>query len=298
MNKMLDYIKNYFFNVDHLRWVLLSLLLFFLFHVIHRCFFAKEKGIKWYKRPFVFSKSFKYDLIIFLWDTFKLFPVVILIYSGGISYLLKEYLNFSIEKPLLSFVENPLLQVLVYFVLVDFLSYWYHRFLHECEPFWHLHKVHHSANEMNLITSNRRHPLESFFKNIFVVLPLGLMGSPIKTYFIYKLFIMITGYLHHSNTDWKFGFLGKYLLVSPKYHLIHHSTNPEHYQSNYSARLVWWDKLFGTYKSEDLIVEKIGVEDEYFDKVGVLRSFYISTKEFYFAFNKYILNILKPKVNN
>jgi sterol desaturase/sphingolipid hydroxylase (fatty acid hydroxylase superfamily) len=37
------------------------------------------------------------------------------------------------------------------------------------------------------------------------------------------------------------------IIVTPRYHHIHHSDNPEHYNNNLAALFTIWDRLFGTY---------------------------------------------------
>jgi sterol desaturase/sphingolipid hydroxylase (fatty acid hydroxylase superfamily) len=41
----------------------------------------------------------------------------------------------------------------------------------------------------------------------------------------------------------------RYLVVTPDLHRVHHSTNPEETDSNFSAVLPIWDLIFGTMKT-------------------------------------------------
>jgi alkylglycerol monooxygenase len=41
------------------------------------------------------------------------------------------------------------------------------------------------------------------------------------------------------------------ILNTPSHHRVHHSRNPEYIDKNYGGMLIIWDRLFGTFKSED-----------------------------------------------
>ena len=50
------------------------------------------------------------------------------------------------------------------------------------------------------------------------------------------------------------------MLVTPQSHRIHHSTEPEHWNSNY-ANVFCWDRLFGTQHADDTSYPTTGVND-------------------------------------
>ncbi|GEQ97548.1 hypothetical protein JCM17844_11850 [Iodidimonas gelatinilytica] len=39
------------------------------------------------------------------------------------------------------------------------------------------------------------------------------------------------------------------ILVTPDFHLVHHSTLRRDHDTNYGFNLPWWDYAFGTYKA-------------------------------------------------
>ena len=43
---------------------------------------------------------------------------------------------------------NPILQLVIFFILVDFISWIMHIFLHKNKFLWQFHKVHHSVEQM------------------------------------------------------------------------------------------------------------------------------------------------------
>ena len=60
------------------------------------------------------------------------------------------------------------------------------------------------------------------------------------------------------------GWFGRWVVISPAAHRIHHSNRPEHYNRNFSNFLTIWDHLFGTWHEGTGMEEpeSFGVDDE------------------------------------
>lgn len=74
--------------------------------------------------------------------------------------------DLALEKRigLLNLVELPAwAHALGSVVLLDFWTYWWHRFNHVVPLFWRFHRVHHSDNHMDVTTANRFHFARYFF---------------------------------------------------------------------------------------------------------------------------------------
>jgi sterol desaturase/sphingolipid hydroxylase (fatty acid hydroxylase superfamily) len=137
-------------------------------------------------------------------------------------------------------------QVAIALILGDFLQYMAHYLVHRCSFLWHFHALHHSQQQLNPFTAKRVHAVEVFFgRCVTVSLPLVIMGSPPKYWPAYYLANIAWDYLIHSNLRIDYGPL-KYVVVSPLYHRLHHSSLPRHFDKNLANRLVIWDLLFGT----------------------------------------------------
>jgi sterol desaturase/sphingolipid hydroxylase (fatty acid hydroxylase superfamily) len=57
--------------------------------------------------------------------------------------------------------------------------------------------------------------------------------------------VALQGYYEHSPTRLNFGPLGRYF-VDNRFHRIHHSIDPKHYDTNFGVIVTLWDSLFGT----------------------------------------------------
>lgn len=148
------------------------------------------------------------------------------------------------------------------YVVIDFLSYWYHRFSHRINFLWAGHVTHHSSEHFNFSNGFRT----SFFQGINRVAfwsCLPLFGfSPVMLVILLKISGLYDFLLHNQHVP-KLGWLEK-ILVTPSHHRVHHGRNDIYIDKNYSSTFIIWDKLFGTFQEETVPVE-YGIKGPYVD---------------------------------
>jgi sterol desaturase/sphingolipid hydroxylase (fatty acid hydroxylase superfamily) len=148
------------------------------------------------------------------------------------------YLNLLVDQPVW-------LNVIVWFTVSDFVQYWMHRLFHGSRLFWRFHRLHHSQEELNPLTTWRVHWVEITILNtvsFFVSLVLGNFTG----YHAMIIGIMAASqFLQHSSLDWTYGAFGR-VFVSPGFHARHHSSAPVDRDVNFGVSLAIWDHLFGT----------------------------------------------------
>lgn len=148
------------------------------------------------------------------------------------------------------------------YIVIDFLSYWYHRFSHRVNILWAGHVTHHSSEHFNFSNGFRT----SFFQGVnriifWSVLP--LFGfTPVMLVIILKV-SGLYDFLLHTKYIPKLGVLEK-ILVTPSQHRVHHGRNDIYIDKNYGSTFVIWDKLFGTFQEETEQVE-YGIKGPYVD---------------------------------
>jgi sterol desaturase/sphingolipid hydroxylase (fatty acid hydroxylase superfamily) len=191
------------------------------------------------------------------------------------------------------------LQIVCVLLFQSFLRYWAHRLEHAVPALWALHKFHHSAESMSLLTSARTTQLAKGIDTGLVFVPAALLTSataPVPSidspafaiavvYFVYSTFVGINGYFVHSNLTTDYGWIGRWLLVSPRMHRLHHAKSPSYHDKNFTFDLVLWDRLFGSYATcapdTDPLTIPLGLEENPFnghDSVGgALREYFLST---------------------
>jgi sterol desaturase/sphingolipid hydroxylase (fatty acid hydroxylase superfamily) len=172
-------------------------------------------------------------------------------YRSGLHELLFMAALFSFLGPRLSFLQlkmltslHPVVRGTLWFLLADFSSYWVHRLQHASRFVWAFHSTHHAQEQLNFATTTRFHPLDHFLSNFNFVLVLVLGASPLSWLPIY-LTMDFLATTQHSQIKWRFGKLSR-VLVTPRFHSFHHSTDPRHYNKNFGAFLTIWDHMFGT----------------------------------------------------
>ncbi|MYM21875.1 fatty acid hydroxylase [Duganella sp. FT135W] len=148
---------------------------------------------------------------------------------------------------------SPLGAFFVYFMVLDFFDYWYHRASHKFNWWWALHGLHHSQQNMNLWSDNRNHLLDDLLRDVYMgVIAIGIGVEPAQ-YVLLVSVSRILQSLQHANVRLHFGWLGERLLVSPRYHRMHHAIGVGHENMdgklggcNFAVLLPVWDIIFRT----------------------------------------------------
>jgi sterol desaturase/sphingolipid hydroxylase (fatty acid hydroxylase superfamily) len=132
------------------------------------------------------------------------------------------------------------LLVPVTIVAMDFANWLAHYADHRLDALWRFHALHHSQEELSVLTSFRAHPLMHTTGFILATIPVVVLmpTRPIAPVLI-TIYVCI-GTLQHANLRWTFGPLGR-VIVSPAYHRLHHDR--ENQAVNLGVVLTAWDVL-------------------------------------------------------
>lgn len=156
-------------------------------------------------------------------------------------------------------------QVILFFVVLDFVQWLVHLSLHRFNFLWQFHKVHHSVEQMGFAAHLRYHWMEAVFYTPVKYLAILLIGGfqPESVFIIYYINITI-GHLNHANIKLNYGPL-KYIINNPVMHIWHHAyTLPSNHKHgmNYGISLSIWDYVFKTnylpYSGRDI---RLGFQD-------------------------------------
>ena len=146
--------------------------------------------------------------------------------------------------------------------VTEFFYYWFHRLQHRVKFLWHFHAVHHSLREMNAFNSNH-HFTEEVFRIPFVTIPISLLFSFEQGYvpWLFAALMGWQGIYEHSATRVHFGLL-RYLVPDNRFHRIHHSMEPRHFDRNFGSGTALWDFVFGTiYYPKGSEWPRVGIEE-------------------------------------
>ncbi|MFC3127541.1 sterol desaturase family protein [Pseudoroseomonas globiformis] len=141
----------------------------------------------------------------------------------------------------------PILALAVYVVVLDFGEYWRHRFQHMFPWWWSLHAVHHAQRQMTFWTDDRNHILDDLIGAFWFGAIALAIGVPPGQFPIVVVILRVAEAFSHANVRLSFGAVGERLLVSPRFHRLHHSAlGAGKDGKNYGVLLPVWDWIFGT----------------------------------------------------
>ena len=138
-------------------------------------------------------------------------------------------------------------QMMILFLVRDFVQWNTHRLLHRVPWLWEVHKLHHSVRQMGYAAHLRYHFMETIVYRALEYIPLAMIGFGIQDFIIVYVFTLAIGHLNHANIYLPLGPL-KYIFNSPQMHIWHHAKElPEGSNGvNYGITLSLWDYIFGT----------------------------------------------------
>ena len=259
--------QNYFWGI-----IIISLLVWGL-----------EIVFPWRKHQAIIRKDFWLD-VFYMFFNFFVFSIAV----SGFYALLTVFFN-DLNIPLTQLVLIDLAdlpqwaQLLLFFVVLDFVQWLTHMLLHKYSFLWQFHKVHHSVKEMGFAAHMRYHWMENILYKPLKTFAVMILGGfePQQAFVVHFMTIMI-GHLNHANIKLTWGIF-KYLFNNPVMHLYHHAkTIPTgKVVVNFAISLSLWDYLFKTnYIPEDSGEAPLGFpEDETFPKSFVKQQLHGFKKE-------------------
>ena len=152
-------------------------------------------------------------------------------------------------------------------LILDCWIYWWHRANHELPFLWRFHEVHHLDEFLDASSALRFHFGEVFMSSLVRAVVIFLLGVPLLNVVIFETLLAVVAIFHHSNVRlpvWLERPLS-FLIVTPSIHWVHHHAIRRDTDSNYSAFLSVWDRLFGsrsaTRRTPDMPIGTEGLKD-------------------------------------
>jgi len=82
-----------------------------------------------------------------------------------------------------------------------------------------------------------------------------LFGAPLWVFLAIIVEEVARNHWMHMNVSWRSNWL-ELVLVTPRYHHIHHSSDAALHDGNYGGLFTFWDRMFGTYVDPDATVPR------------------------------------------
>lgn len=210
------------------------------------------------KTPF-FKTDSRQELGLALFNISIIAPLFYAFIAGGVLVFIKNMLPYQIFDAQISALP-VVMQILAACFIMDFSTYWRHRFTHRVKWLWPFHSIHHAAQSINWLTSMRLHPVDfcvALTFNVFMLHVFGFSAGGITigffTYYLYN-------YFTHANLDLQYPKPLRYILASPNFHRWHHATERSAYDKNFCAMFSLFDLMFGTYYHPEELPAGYGLE--------------------------------------
>lgn len=214
-------------------------------------FFAWEWTRPWRKEQPKFRKDFWLDFFYMFFNFFLFSLIVFNALSDVFVNLFNDFLGiFNLTNIVALKIETwpKIAQLLMLFIIRDFVQWWVHRLLHASPKLWEFHKVHHSVEQMGFAAHLRYHWMETIVYRTIEYIPLAMIGFGIDDFFFVHMFTLAVGHWNHANINVRLGYL-KYIFNNPNMHMWHHAHDlPEERRTgvNFGLTLSLWDYLFKT----------------------------------------------------
>lgn len=187
------------------------------------------------RRP-IFARGYRHDLLFTVLNATVVVPLVTAL-----------TLSFA---ALLPWVVLPKMGVVprfaavaMIFVGMDACNWLVHLANHRVRMLWRFHELHHSQEDMSVLTVFRTHPLVHVSYLIALLPATVLLANGVMSTTLLAIYAAMVAFAH-SNTRLGFGPLER-IFVSPNYHRIHHQLDGPQ-DVNMGFALTIWDQMFNT----------------------------------------------------
>ncbi len=186
-----------------------------------------------------FARGYRQDLLYTVLNATLVVPLVVAL-SLSFAEVARRTLPW-IVLPHYGFLPRSL-AIVVIFVVMDACNWAAHLANHKVRVMWRFHELHHSQEDMSVLTVFRTHPLIHVSYLIALIPGIVLVANGAVTTTLLVGYATVVAF-EHSNTNLSFGPLNR-VFCSPNYHRIHHRVEGRQ-DVNLGFALTIWDQLSG-----------------------------------------------------
>ena len=201
------------------------------------CFMIVERIWPAQRRP-IFARGHRHDLLLTVMNALIVAPLVTALTLSFVA-LVRRGLPW-IVLPRIGMLPRwgAIVAILV---VMDFCNWAVHLGNHRLRMLWRFHELHHSQEDMSVLTVFRTHPLIHVSYLLALIPGVVLLSNGALSVTVLILYGAMVAFAH-SNTRLGFGPLER-VFVSPNFHRIHHKLDGPQ-DVNLGFTLTIWDQLF------------------------------------------------------
>ena len=97
----------------------------------------------------------------------------------------------------------------------------------------------------------RFHPFEILISQALKLAAIALLGAAPLAVLLFEVVLQSGALFTHVDVALpaRFERMLRWIVVTPSLHRVHHSVERDETDSNFGFSVVWWDRLFGTYRA-------------------------------------------------
>jgi sterol desaturase/sphingolipid hydroxylase (fatty acid hydroxylase superfamily) len=191
------------------------------------------------QRRTFFARGYRQDLLYTVLNATLVVPLVVAL-SLSFAEVATKSLPW-IVVPHVGFLPRWSM-IAVIFVAMDGCNWLAHLANHRVRMLWRFHELHHSQEDMSVLTVFRTHPLIHVSYLITLIPGIILIANGAVPTTLLVVYAGVVAF-EHSNTNLSYGPLNR-IFVSPNYHRIHHRVEGRQ-DVNLGFALTFWDQLSG-----------------------------------------------------
>jgi sterol desaturase/sphingolipid hydroxylase (fatty acid hydroxylase superfamily) len=201
------------------------------------CFMVVERVWPAQQRP-LFARGHRHDLLLTAVNALIVAPLVTALSLAFVA-LVRNGLPWIVLPRMGALPHWGAIAAIL--VVMDFCNWAVHLANHRIRMLWRFHELHHSQEDMNVLTVFRTHPLIHVSYLLALIPGVVLLSNGVLSVTVLVLYGGIVAFAH-SNTRAGFGPLDR-VFVSPNFHRIHHKLDGPQ-DVNLGFVLSIWDQLF------------------------------------------------------
>ena len=203
-----------------------------------------------------FKTDFGNELCYVVFNAAITTPAFTLVSIGLSLWILEPYVPHHVFAEAVA-GQPFVLQVLFVMLVADVAVYAEHWFAHRV--LWNFHALHHMTSEVSWLTHARVHPVNAVTISAASVIAHFVFGVRGEAVAVGGGLALALAMWEHSNMDFAWPKPFCYLLVSPRFHRWHHSSDAAAIDKNFCLIFPFLDLLMGTYYCPDRMPTAYGV---------------------------------------
>ncbi|MFZ0250001.1 MAG: sterol desaturase family protein [Acidimicrobiales bacterium] len=205
--------------------------------VILGCFMVVERIWPAQRRP-LFARGHRHDLLLTVLNALVVAPLVTALSLAFVA-LVRQGIPWIVMPRMGALPRWGAIVAIL--IVMDFCNWAVHLANHRVRMLWRFHELHHSQEDMNVLTVFRTHPLIHVSYLLALVPGVVLLSNGALSVTVLVLYGGMVAFAH-SNTRASFGPLER-IFVSPNFHRIHHKVDGPQ-DVNLGFTLTIWDQMF------------------------------------------------------